>query len=53
VPKVLQGKGYGAELTKRRIQMLLKLGVSEIRTEVEQSNQPMLRLLLKLGFTRV
>lgn len=53
VPKDLQGKGYGEELTKRRIQMLLKLGTSEIRTDVEQNNEPMLRLLLKLGFTRV
>lgn len=53
VPKIFQGKGYGKELTKRRIQMLLKLGVSEIRTEVEQNNEPMLRLLLKLGFTRI
>jgi RimJ/RimL family protein N-acetyltransferase len=53
VPKDIQGNGYGAELTKCRIQILLKLGVSEIRTEVEQNNQPMLKLLLKLGFTRV
>ena len=53
VPKIFRGKGYGKELTNRRIQILLKLGVSEIRTEVEQNNQPMLKLLLKLGFTRI
>ncbi len=53
VPKDLQCKGYGAELTKRRIQILLKLGVSEIRTEVEQNNHTMIKLLLKLGFSRI
>jgi len=53
VPKDLQGKGYGAELTKRRIQRLLKLGASEIRTEVEQNNRTMIKLLLSLGFIRM
>lgn len=52
VPSSLQNRGYGLELTKRRIQMLFKLGVSEIRTEVEQNNDPMIKMLLKLGFLR-
>lgn len=52
VPKALQDKGYGAELTKKRIYMLAAKGVNEIRTEVDEINAPMIRLLKKLGFTQ-
>jgi ribosomal protein S18 acetylase RimI-like enzyme len=51
VPKTLARRGYGEELTKRRIQMLDLLGVSEIRTEVAEDNLPMLKMLRKLGFS--
>ncbi|MDP2808021.1 MAG: GNAT family N-acetyltransferase [bacterium] len=50
VPKALARRGYGEELTKHRIQMLVLLGVSEIRTDVEENNLPMLKMLRKLGF---
>jgi len=50
VPKALARRGYGEELTKRRIQMLASLGVTEIRTDVEENNLPMLKMLRKLGF---
>jgi ribosomal protein S18 acetylase RimI-like enzyme len=51
VPKVLARRGYGEELTKHRIQILASLGVSEIRTDVEKDNLPMLKMLRKLGFS--
>jgi ribosomal protein S18 acetylase RimI-like enzyme len=51
VPRAFLGRGYGEELTKRRLQMLDSLGVSEIRTEVEEDNLPMLKVLRKLGFS--
>ena len=50
VPKALARRGYGEELTKHRIQMLASLGVTEIRTDVEENNLPMLKMLRKLGF---
>jgi RimJ/RimL family protein N-acetyltransferase len=52
VPKRFQGRGYGLELTKRRIRLLAELGVDEIRTEVEPGNAPMLAVLTKLGFEK-
>lgn len=52
VPKGYRGKGYGTEMTIRRIRELIRLGVSEIRSEVEPGNEPMLKLLDKLGFIR-
>jgi RimJ/RimL family protein N-acetyltransferase len=50
VPKRYQGRGYGLELTKRRIQLLGELAVDEIRTEVEPGNKHMLAILDKLCF---
>ena len=51
VPKALARRGYGEELTKHRIQMLASLGVTEIRTDVEEDNLPMLKMLRKLGLS--
>jgi ribosomal protein S18 acetylase RimI-like enzyme len=53
VPKQYQGRGYGLELTKRRIRLLAELGVDEIHTEVEPENVSMLSLLKKLDFVRL
>lgn len=53
VPGSLLNRGYGLELTKRRIRMLADKGVTEIRTEVNETNVPMLRLLEKLEFALV
>jgi ribosomal protein S18 acetylase RimI-like enzyme len=53
VPKRFQGRGYGLELTKRRIRLLAELGVDEIRTEVEPGNGSMLSILKKLDFVRL
>jgi ribosomal protein S18 acetylase RimI-like enzyme len=53
VPKRFRGRGYGLELTKRRIQLLAELGVDEIRTEVEPGNDCMLSILKKLDFVRL